>query len=415
MDIQIPKEQLRKEKRNKMLRIAIVAGVIAGGAILLFSLFKTGVSEELLKMSTVDRGEIEIAVSGVGQIRPLYEENINSPISTRILAVYRREGDTVDVNTPILKLDLQSVETDYKKMKDEEQMRVLKLQQLKIKRQSQLSEMEMQLKVAQMELNRKAVEWRNEQYLDSLGAGTTDKVKQMELSYNVGKLRLDEDRQRYEYEKQMADADFKVEELDLEIFRRSMSELKRTIDEAAVCAPRKAILTHVNNVIGAQVSKGECLAIVADLTHFKVECTIADMYADRVSVGTLVDVRQGRDTFTGRVSEVTPLSRNGVISFSVSLDDDSDKRLKSGLKCDVYVKSSIKSGVLRVSNGAYYKGKGKQEVFVREGDKLYRREVLLGESNYDYVEVLEGLREGEVIVTNSQESMPDRNTLNIER
>jgi HlyD family secretion protein len=132
-------------------------------------------------------------------------------------------------------------------------------------------------------------------------------------------------------------------------------------------------------------------------------------------VGTLVDVRQGRDTFTGRVSEVTPLSRNGVISFTVSLDDDSDKRLKSGLKCDVYVKSSIKSDVLRVGNGAYYKGKGKQEVFVREGDKLYRREVLLGESNYDYVEVLEGLREGEVIVTNSQESMPDRNTLNIER
>ena len=43
--------------------------------------------------------------------------------------------------------------------------------------------MEMNLKVSRMELDRKAVELRNERYLDSLGAGTTDKVRQVELDY----------------------------------------------------------------------------------------------------------------------------------------------------------------------------------------------------------------------------------------
>lgn len=404
---------MKRERRKRLIHAGIIAAVVVGGGAFGLSYLTAGVSESLLKTSVVDRGEIEVAVGGVGQIKPLYEETINSPISTRILKAFHVGGDTVDVNTPIMKLDLQSVESDYQKMKDEEQMKVLKLQQMKIKRQSELSEMEMRLQVAQMELNRKAVEWRNEQYLDSLGAGTTDKVKQIELNYNVSKLRLDEDRQRYEHEKELVEADIKVQELDLEIYRRSMAELQRTIDEAAVCAPRKAILTHVKNVIGAQVNRGECLAIVADLTHFKVECTIADMYADRVNVGASVDVRQGRDTFTGRISEVTPLSRNGVISFSVRLNNDSDNRLKSGMKCDVYVKSSVKSDVMRVRNGAFYSGKGRYDVFVREGDKLQRREVEFGESNYDYVEVIAGLQEGDEIVTNSHKDIPDKDKVNI--
>ena len=99
----------------------------------------------------------------------------------------------MDVGTPILKLDLLSAETDYKKQLDEEQMKRLQLDQLRIQNRNKLSEMEMQLKVSRMELNRKEVELRNERYLDSLGAGTTDKVRQVELDYNVSVLKLKED------------------------------------------------------------------------------------------------------------------------------------------------------------------------------------------------------------------------------
>ena len=109
---------------------------------------------------------------------PAFEEIINSPIQSRILETYKRGGDQVEKGEPILKLDLQSAETDYEKQLDEERMRVLQLEQLKVQTKSRLSEMEMQLKVSRMELSRKEVELRNERYLDSLGAGTTDKVLQ---------------------------------------------------------------------------------------------------------------------------------------------------------------------------------------------------------------------------------------------
>ena len=60
--------------------------------------------------------------------------------------MYRKGGDSVDVGTPILKLDLQSAETDYKKMLDEEQMRSYKLKQLKLDNQTKLTDLRMKSK-----------------------------------------------------------------------------------------------------------------------------------------------------------------------------------------------------------------------------------------------------------------------------
>ena len=132
----------------------------------------------------------------------------------------------------------------------------------------------MQLKVSRMELNRKAVELRNEQYLDSLGAGTTDKVRQVELDYNVSKLKLEEDEQKFINEQATADADLKVKELELNIARKTLAETKRTLDDARIKAPRKAILTYVNTDIGAQVAQGEKVAIVSDLSHSRLKARL---------------------------------------------------------------------------------------------------------------------------------------------
>ena len=82
--------------------------------------------------SEVDNGTIEVSVSASGKVVPAFEEIINSPINTRIVEVYRKGGDSVDVGTPILKLDLQSTETEYKKLLDEEQMKRYQLEQLKV-------------------------------------------------------------------------------------------------------------------------------------------------------------------------------------------------------------------------------------------------------------------------------------------
>ena len=414
MDREISKEVQRKEQRKQFIRIGTAVGGFIVLIVVVISMLQTSLKRKDLNISTVDKGVIEVSVSASGKVIPAFEEIINSPINSRIVEVYKRGGDSVDVGTPILKLDLQSAETEYNKQLDEEQMKSLQLEQQRVTNHNKLSEMEMNLKVSRMELDRKAVELRNERYLDSLGAGTTDKVRQVELDYNVSILKLKEDEQKYKNEQALAEADLKVKELELNIFRKILAETRRTLEDAQIRSPRKAILTYVNNEIGSQIGQGAKVAIVSDLSHFKIEGEIADTYGDRIAAGSKAVIKIGSEKLDGTVSDVTPLSKNGVISFTVQLEEDNHKRLRSGLKTDVYVMNAVKDDVLRIANSSYYVGKGEYELFVVNGNQLLKRKVQLGDSNFEYVEVVSGLQEGDQVVVSDMNAYKDKNKLKIE-
>lgn len=414
MDREIPKEIRKKERNKKIIRFSAIAVTIVVVISILISLMRTGVKKKDIILSVVDQGTIEVSVSASGKVAPAFEEIITSPINSRIVEVYRRGGDSVDVGTPILKLDLQSTETEYKKLLDEEEMRRYKLEQLRVNNQTKLSDMAMQIKVSAMKLNRMKVELRNEHYLDSLGAGTTDKVRQAELSYNVAQLEYEQLKQQYDNEKEVAAAELKVQELDFNIFRKNLAEMKRTLDDAQIRSPRKSILTYINNQVGAQVPQGGQVAIISDLSHFKVEGEIADTYGDRVAAGGKAIVKIGTEKLEGVVSSVTPLSKNGVISFSVQLMDDNNRRLRSGLKTDVYVMNAVKEDVMRIANASYYVGRGEYDLFVMTSDdEIVKRKVQLGDSNFEFVEVVSGLQPGDRVVVSDMSQYKNKTKLKL--
>ena len=414
MDREIPKEVRDKERKKKFIKYGAIGVAAVVCIAVLISFMRSSVNRKDLVFSEVDNGTIEVSVSASGKVVPAFEEIINSPINTRIVEVYRKGGDSVDVGTPILKLDLQSTETEYKKLLDVEQMKRYQLEQLKVNNNTYLSDLSMQVKISAMKLNRMEVELRNERYLDSLGSGTTDKVRQAELNFNTGKLELEQLRQQYANESKVKEADLKVKELEFNIFSKSLAEMKRTLDDAQIRSPRKAILTYINNQVGAQVAEGSQVAIISDLSHFKVEGEIADTYGDRVAAGGRAIVKIGNEKLEGTVSSVTPLSKNGVISFIVQLNEDNNKRLRSGLKTDVYVMNAVKEGVLRLANASYYVGRGEYELFVQDSkDEIVKRKVQLGDSNFEYVEVVSGLKPGDKVVVSDMSSYKNKNKLKL--
>ena len=121
----------------------------------------------------------------------------------------------------------------------------------------------------------------------------------------------------------------------------------------------------------------------------------------------------GSDKLEGTVSSVTPLSKNGVISFSVQLKEDNHRRLRSGLKTDVYVMNAVKEDVMRIANGSFCVGRG-DDLFVCDSDsELVKRKVQLGDSNFEYVEVLSGLRPGDRVVVSDMNSYKNKNKLKL--
>ena len=133
-----------------------------------------------------------------------------------------------------------------------------------------------------------------------------------------------------------------------------------------------------------------------------------------MAAGGKAIVKIGSEKLEGIVSSVTPLSKNGVISFSVQLKEDNNKRLRSGLKTDVYVMNAVKEDVLRIANASYYVGRGEYDLFVMTSDdEIVKRKVQLGDSNFEFVEVVSGLNPGDKVVVSDMTNYKSKNKLKV--
>ena len=399
MDRQIPIEEIKRRRIKRFLRIAIASVAVIALILTFTSLSRNSVKRDQIKIAVVDCGDIEPSVAASGIVVPSIEEMIICPINSQILEVLHHSGDAVEAGTPLLRLDTQSAQIDCQKSVDQLQMQQSQFERLKINNRTYLDDLSMKVKVAAMKLDRLEAELRNERYLDSLGSGTHDKVKEAEFSCKTSRLELEQLRQQLSNEKLIKAADEREKQLEINIASRNLAEIKRTLDDAAIRSPRNAIITYIMDEVGAQVSQGSKIAVVSDLSHFKINGSIADIYSEHVTAGGKVTVKIGNDNLIGTIGSVTPLSKDGKISFTVNLAEDNHQRLRSGLKADVHVVNSIKENVLRLPNSNYYVGPGEYTLFVFNGDDtLVPRIVHLGECSYDKVEVIDGLNAGDHVV-----------------
>lgn len=415
MDREIPKEERHKTIRKRWTRVAIIAASIIVAIIAVGAIMRPSVKLSSIRTGVADRGTLETSVAGTGRVVPAFEQIINSPITSRIVEVYSKEGDTLSAGTPLLRLDLESAETEIKRMADERRSKQLEAEQTRLNNRTMLSDLEMQVKVKEMDVNRLRAEVVNERRLDSIGSGTGERVRQAEFAFETGRLQLQQLREQLANERDVHAATSKMKQLELSIFDKNFGEKQRTLEDARLKSPRRATLTYINDQIGQQVSQGEKVAVIADLSRFKVTAEIADSYADRVAVGSRVTIKAGNTELGGMVTNVIPLSKNGIISFSVTLDDDDHPRLRSGLKTEVHVLCDIRDDALRIPTGPYYHGEGEYEMFVINGDELVRRHVRLGESGYSFVEVLDGLSPGENVVISDMKDYAHKNKLTLKK
>lgn len=400
MDREISKEVKLREKWRRILKYTMVLVGASVFIIVMVSLMKDDVAIDSLEFCKVETGNVDVSISASGVLSPVYEQIITAPINTKIIEVYAKTGDFVKEGSPLLMLDLQSAQTNYNNMVDKVKMKSYELEQLRLSNNTFLSDIKMKIKVADIEYNRMLVETGNEKFLDSIGSGTTDKVKEVQFMCKSKELGLQQLRTQYENESKERVAGYKIKELELSILKKELNEMKRTLNDAQIRAPRSATITFISNQIGAQVAQGSQVAIIADLKHYKINGEVSEMYANRVRVGNGVRVRINGNDYNGLVSNIEPTAKNGVAGFSVQLDNDSLALFRPGLKTDVYISDGVKENAMRIRNASFYKEPGSYMLYVRNGDELELRQVELGVSNYDYVEVVRGLQVGEQVVLN---------------
>lgn len=101
----------------------------------------------------------------------------------------------------------------------------------------------------------------------------------------------------------------------------------------------------------------------------------------------------------GSINNISPAVNNSIVSFDVGLEQKDSKLLRPNLKVDVFLVTASRTKVLRLPNGPAFKGSNEQLVFVLKNGIAEKRLVKLGLSNFDFVEILTGLKLGEEVIT----------------
>ena len=106
-------------------------------------------------------------------------------------------------------------------------------------------------------------------------------------------------------------------------------------------------MTWVVTSAGAAVAEGEPVAKVADLSAYRVDATLSDVLARRLTVGLPAVVRSGDTRLPGRVTKVLPTVQNGIVTFEVALNENNHAMLRPNLRVDVHAVTEQRTDTLQ--------------------------------------------------------------------
>lgn len=392
-----------KEHKRKLLirQIGVISIIIL--VPLLLILFLKSVFIPVLSISQVvtgvsQKGPVQITIQGSGNVIPAYEEIITSPFRSSIVKIIKKPGDKVLPKDTLLVLNNKLAENDLNMLSNELDLQNIRIDKLKIELQQLREDFEFSRKIKEIKVENARLAYEAEQTLNKMGGSPAYNVKKAKTEWDIEQL--ENSQAQYNFNNQVNSRNNGIRELETEITiqKNKIVKAKDLVDQAYVKAPFKGDLSWVIDQPGASVSEGQQIARVADFSSYKLKGSISNAWAGRVESGQEVYIRnQGKD-LTGTIENIMPAVSQGMMECIIRIDKGDIINLRPAQQLEIRVIISNKDNVLRLPNGPYYKDRGYKEMYVVRGNKAYRTKILFGDSNFDYVEVLDGLKEGEKVI-----------------
>jgi len=168
-------------------------------------------------------------------------------------------------------------------------------------------------------------------------------------------------------------------------------------------SPRDGVVLERNAVEGMRAQPGEALFRIADHSVVWALVDVAERDLGVVAEGQEVTMRAksfpGR-TFSGKISVIYPEINKDTRTARVRIDlPNPDYALLHGMYVDAEINTGSPDAVLTIPDSAVMDNGSRQAVFVDKGAGRYEpREVKIGNRGGGYVEVRQGLAEGEPVV-----------------
>ena len=190
MDRAISKSEIKSVQKKKIIKSAIVTISVIVIIYFIMSLFKPSLNRNEILLAKTFKGDIEETIFSIGTIIPKFEESIISPIQTKINSIRKTIGSRVKKNESILGLDKTQIISDYNKLKDEHDLKLNKVNQLKLKLERELIELKSRIEIKELEIESLHAKKIQEEKLFKIGAGSAESFKISKLNFKIAEKEL---------------------------------------------------------------------------------------------------------------------------------------------------------------------------------------------------------------------------------
>ncbi len=407
--------------------------------------------------ATIRRGTLRITLSAAGKIRPRAQAVLNFATPGTVAEIFVQEGETVRKGQPLARLDASDLELAVRQAEIayltqqvvySQTVQGPKPEELAAARaavhsaQAALQALEkgpdpLDLEMARLnhEIAKNAL-WQAQLARDKTAGSPLSAPVDLDLANaRVGQAELQAEVARLQYEKlragarpeqleaaraQLAQAQANLARLQpdaltvermrlqLEQARLQLEQAQRRLEQATLTAPFDgtvvALNIEVGQVVGAGVPGGAI--VLADLSDLHLDLTVDEVDVVRLKEGMPVeitlDAMPGR-TFRGHIESIAPaaVESGGAATYRVRVIlDERDPTLRVGMSATVEIEVERRANVLLVPNAAVRRDRETGRAFVNRvvGDRVEEVEIRLGAQGETESEVVEGLREGDVVV-----------------
>lgn len=190
----------------------------------------------------------------------------------------------------------------------------------------------------------------------------------------------------------------------------NLSELDAKSARELVEEGKKGITAEFNGIVskadikqGAAVTQGMELFTIQNTDKASVDVTLSKYDYDTVKEGQSAEITLGDNTYQGTVTKMSHIAVQNekgtpVISATVSINDPDDD-IFLGVDAKVKIHAASAKNVVTLPVEVVNIGKDGSFCYVIEDGLVTKRDITTGISSEDYVEVIDGIKEGEEVIS----------------
>ena len=407
-----------EKKRFTPRRIALgglAAAVIAFGAYALLSVNPSSlnVDTEKLTLAPVTHGPFLEYIVEQGAVMPLTTIYLDAVEGGRVEEVYVLEGAQIEEGTPILRLSNANLQLSVMQREAELFREVNRLRETRVTMgQRRLS---MRAGLVETEYQLRQAEREHARQDEMFKADLTSRQDYDEAKDNLEYLTRRRDVTVETLRQDSLFQTIQIQQLEESIdrLRLNLELIKQNEENLTIRAPITGLLSSLIAEVGESKPGGDRLGQIDVEDEFKVRAAIDEHYIARIRSGQPGSFDFAGGTYDLVISRVYPEVIEGQFEADMVFPEGMPEGLRRGQTLQVRIALGELADAMQVPRGGFYQKTGGRWIYVLDptGEFAVRREIRLGRQNSQFFEVLEGLEEGETVITSMYDNFGDMERL----